>query len=232
MSRMIPETVGPSAKSRRGCLMKKVMAAVAAGAVLVVAGVATAQARVNVSVNIGVPVAVAPIPQPVLATTYGPASPWQDVQPEIYFDEPPRFIYSPNLGFHVSVGIPYDIAYINNGYYLNRGGYWYLAPSYSGPWSVVSHRRLPPGLRQHRYEQIRHYRDYEYGSYVRDRDRYRGTWYQPNRIQRVQYRDGRMNHRIEQRRDHWHGRDWKDRRDGRWNGKDDRRDGRDHGRGR
>jgi len=227
-----------SARSRKGCLMKKMVAVTVLLLVVVVAGAATAHARVNVSVNIGIPVAVAPVPQPVVVAGYPDESPWTAVQPELVFDEPPRFIYSRNLGFHVSVGVPYDIAYVNNGYYLYRGGSWYLAPAYYGPWSMVSQRRLPPGLRNHRYEQIRQYRDYEYRSYMRDRDHYRGTWHQPHRVQRVEHRDWRKDNRIE-RKDHW-----KDRRDDRWDrrdgrrdnrrdGRDDRKhDGRDYGRGR
>ena len=218
--------------------MKKIFATSAAAVLLVVAGVATAQAGVNLSVHLGVPV-VAPAP-PVVPVTYSgyPAgSPWQVVQPDIYLDEAPSFIYSPNLGFHVSVGIPYDIAYINNSYYLYRGGSWYLAPSYSGPWSMVSYRRLPPPLHRHRYEQIRHYRDHEYRSYLHDRDRYRGNWHHPRQIHAVGYRDGysdgyrkhRMEHRKDHgdgdRREHWKGRGGRWDRDDRW-GRDGRWDGR------
>lgn len=187
----------------------RMIATSVAAVVLVVAGVATAQAGgVNLSVHIGVPVAApAPAVVPVSYPEYPAGSPWPVVQPEIYLDEPPSFIYSPNLGFHVSVGIPYDIAYLNNSYYLYRGGYWYLAPSYTGPWTVVSYRRLPPLLHKHRYEQIRYYRDYEYRSYQRDRDHYRGNWYRPRHIQGVTYRDGyrdgyRKQH-IEHRKERW-----------------------------
>ena len=190
--------------------MKKRMVATSVAAVLlVVAGVATAQAGgVNLSFHIGVPV-VAPAPAvvPVGYSDYPSGSPWPVVQPEIYLDEPPGFIYSPNLGFYVSVGAPYDIAYIDNGYYLYRGGYWYLAPSYRGPWSIVSYRRLPPLLHQHRYEQIRHYRDHEYRSYLHDRDRYRGNWHRPKYIPAVAYRDGYRDgyrkHKIEHRQERW-----------------------------
>ena len=205
--------------------MKRTIRATSAAAVLlVVAAAATAQAGMNLSVHVGVPV-VAPAPQvvPVAYPGYPTGSPWPVVQPEIYLDEPPSFIYSPNLGFHVSVGIPYDIAYINSSYYLYRGGNWYLAPSYTGPWNIVSYRRLPPVLHKHRYEQIRHYRDYEYRSYLRDRDHYRGTWHRPRQIYATGYRDGykanRVEHRIDQRKEHWKGRGDRWDRDGRWDGR-------------
>jgi len=219
--------------------MKRTIIATSAAAVLlVVAAAATAQAGMNVSVHIGVPV-VAPAPPVVVPVTYPsyPAgSPWPVVQQEIYLDEPPSFIYSPNLGFYVSVGIPYDIAYVDNSYYLYRGGNWYLAPAYTGPWNIVSYRRLPPVLHKHRYEQIRHYRDYEYRSYLRDRDHYRGNWHRPRHIYATGYRDGykanRVEHRFERGRDRWDGRGdhWKGGgrwdRDGRWEGRrgHDRRD--------
>jgi len=195
--------------------MKKSILA-AAAVLLVFAGAATAQAKVYFNVNIDVPVPVAPVPV-VTSTSYDP---YPSYAPQVAVTETPNFIYSPNLGFYVSVGIPYDIAYVNNGYYLYRGGYWYLSPSYRGPWALVSQRRLPPVLHKHRYEQIRYYRDREYRSYLHDRQNYRGNWYRP-----VEYRGA---DRWDGRRDH--------NRDGRWDGRRDHdRDGRkDHrdGRGR
>lgn len=181
---------------------------IAAALLLVVAGAATAEARVNFNVNVDVPVVMAPVPSVAVATGYQ-GVPAQMVNWRGYSDvaEPPRFIYSPDLGFHVSVGTPYDMVYLDNGYYLYRGGYWYASPSFRGPWATVSQRRLPQGLRVHRYEQVRHFRDHEYGSYLRDRDHYRGTWYRPG------------DRRVEDRRDnHYDGR------------RDDRRDGRRDGR--
>lgn len=178
--------------------MKKV---IAAAFVLVVAGAATAQAGVNLHLNIGVPVAAAPM------TPFEVAASYPTVPSQLVLEEPPRFIYSPNLGFYVSVGIPHDIAYIDHGYYLYRGGYWYLAPSYQGPWSLVRQRRLPPELRRHRYEQIRHFRDREYRAYVRDRGHYRGAWYRPSgghALKRGDHRDdrGREHGRYDRGRDH------------------------------
>ena len=207
---------------------------IAAALLLVVAGAATAQARVDFNVHIDVPVAVAPVPPPVAVATYPAGYPvgyqggYQGGYPapsQIVYEEPPRFIFSPNLGFYVSVGTQYDIAYVDNGYYLYRGGNWYLAPYYGGPWSVVSYRRLPHGLHKHSYQQIRHYRDHEYRSYSRDRGHYRGNWHHP-KVERVNYRkDGhRYDHRDnrDNRRDYW-----ELRRDHR----DDRRDHRDGHRG-
>jgi hypothetical protein len=99
--------------------------------------------------------------------------------PTVVIETAPRFIYSPPLGFHVSVGAPYDIVYLGNSYYLYNNGYYYRSSSYNGPWVGVESRRLPKGLRKHRYEDIRRYRDREFHRYERDRDHYRGRWHNP-----------------------------------------------------
>lgn len=181
--------------------MKKYLAA----AVLVVlTGAATAQAGVGVSVNIGIPVQMAPVPATVVAYP-GYATAYSDA---------PGFIYSPSLGFHVSVGLPYDVVYIDNCYYQHRGGRWYMSPSYGGAWSYVSYRSLPRQLHRHRYEEIRHYRDTEYRSYQRDRDHYRGTWYRPAAMHSHDRWDSRVIDRRHDNRDN--------RRNDRWDHKRDR----------
>jgi hypothetical protein len=118
----------------------------------------SAHAGVNVDINLGIPV---PLPPTVVVQT------------------PPEFIYSPSLGFYVSVGAPYDIVYLGSDYYLYRDGYYYRSRSYNGPWVGVEGRRLPPGLRRHRYEEIRRYRDGEYRRFNHDRAHYNGRWYKP-----------------------------------------------------
>ena len=177
--------------------MKKVITAV----FFVLAATATAQARVDVKLNIGVPVAA---PPPVV-TVYQPELPPPNVPPQLVIEEAPRFIYAPELGYYVSVDIPYDIAYIKNRYYLYSGGYWYLSTSYWGPWSFVSQRRLPIGLRKFRYEQIRLFRDREYQVYMHDRNRYHGTWYRPSGgrepERRVEHRDERREERRDEMRE-------------------------------
>jgi len=119
---------------------------------------ASAHAGVNVDINLGIPV---PLPPTVVVQT------------------PPEFIYSPSLGFYVSVGAPYDIVYLGNEYYLYRNGYYYRSHSYNGPWAGVEGRRLPPGLRRHRYAEIRRYRDVEYRRFNHDRSHYNGRWHRP-----------------------------------------------------
>ncbi|QXE89064.1 hypothetical protein KP001_11360 [Geomonas subterranea] len=192
--------------------MKKL---IALAFVIVLAAAATAQARVDFSVNIGVPVAVAPAPVVYPAPVAYPAPP-----APVAYAEPPSFIYSPALGFYVSVGLPYDVVYMDNCYYQNRDGYWYMANSYRGPWTYVAPRRLPYGLHQHRYEQIRYYRDHEYRTYLSDRERYRGNWYRPV----AERRDGRWGERRDYYRDAYRNGYRDDRRDDR---RDDHRGDRD-----
>lgn len=199
----------------------------AAAFVIVLAGAATAQARVEVSVNFGIPVAVAAPPPATVVTypsvtypAYAPAP-----VPVAYAD--PGFIYSPRLGFYVSVGLPYDVVYLDNCYYHFRNGRWYMSPTYGGGWSYLAPNRVPYQLHRHGYDRIVYYRDREYRRYLDDRHHYRGRWYRPEAMHRqVRWDDRGID------RDHRWGRD-RDR-DGYRDGYRDRdRDGyRDRDRGR
>jgi hypothetical protein len=183
---------------------------IAAAVLVVIAGAATAQARVNLNVNVDIPVPVAQAPAPAYPPpAYPPPAPVVVAPPpapadvQLVIQEPPSFVYSQNLGFYVSVGTPYDMVYVDNGYYLYRAGYWYYSPYYYGPWSYVGPRRLPMGLRRYRYEQIRHFRDHEYRLYQRDREHYRGNWYRPvaRGAERREERREDRHERHEERRD-------------------------------
>lgn len=135
-------------------------------------------AGVDLDVNIRVPspqpfVVVEPPPQ----QTYVPTVTRQP--PVIVYESQPRFIFSPILGVYISVGGPYDIVYIGNSYYFYSGGFWYVGPTYRGPWVVAQKRALPKVLKRYRYEQIRSYRDAEYRVYLRNPSHYRGKMYEP-----------------------------------------------------
>ena len=108
----------------------------------------------NVGINIGnTPrVAVPVAPQPVYA-------------PPIVIEEPPEFIEPPQLGFYAAVGVPYDLFFVSNRYYLYRGNAWYAAPRYNGPWASVHYNSLPGKLRRHSFKRVRHYRDAGYRQY-------------------------------------------------------------------
>lgn len=164
-----------------------------AAALIVGTQAVTAYAGLNVNLNIGAP----PPPPVVVAPPPAPVAP----PPRVVLEAPPRFIYSPELGLYVSIGIPYDIVYTGEGYYLYSGGYWYNAPYYNGPWVMVPPRRLPPLLHRHRYEEIRHFRDHEYRIYQKDRDHYRGRMYNPGE-HRERREERREEHREEYRDRH------------------------------
>ena len=170
---------------------------------LVVAGAAAAQAGLNLNLNLNVPATPAqapPPPPPGPPLSYQPELPSVGAPAQLLLEEPPRFIFSPELGFYLSVDVPYDIAYIDRNYYLYSGGSWYLSRTYWGPWAMVSQRRLPSGLRRYRYEQIRNFRDRQYQVYLHDRERYRGTWYRPSEVRKVERREEHKEERRDERR--------------------------------
>jgi hypothetical protein len=113
---------------------------------------------------------IAPPPAPVVA---------YPAPPQAVFGVPPRFIYSPHLGFYVAVETPYDAVFLDGEYYLWSKGFWYAAPYYNGPWVVVQAGRVPPPLHRFGWKEIRRYRDSEYREYHRDQKHYKGQWYLP-----------------------------------------------------
>jgi YXWGXW repeat-containing protein len=151
--------------------MKSYRRSLLAATLLIVANLSIAAAEVNVNVHVGVPapVVVAPPPPPARTVII------EDIQ------EPPDFILPSPLGFYVAVGLPYDLVYIDSTYYMYRDNGWYRAPHYRGPWKMVKYRHLPPGLRRHKLERVRYYRDEEYHVYQRERDHYRGRHFRPEK---------------------------------------------------
>ncbi|NTV01577.1 MAG: hypothetical protein HGB04_02170 [Chlorobiaceae bacterium] len=109
-------------------------------------------ARVDFNINIGPPpVIIAPMPPPPPPRHH-----------RIFIEGRPRFVYSPDLGFSVSVGSPYDIVYYGDRYYVYDDGGWYWAPGYDGPWIFIEDYRLPGRIRRFRHEEIRRYGDEEF----------------------------------------------------------------------
>jgi hypothetical protein len=117
--------------------------------------------------------------------------------PAILFDVAPNFLAPSSLGFYVGVDTPYDILFSSDYYYLYYGNSWHRARHHNGPWVEVPYRQLPPGIRKHRIEQIRSYRDREYRVYRDNRDHYRGRQFRPEHERRGEYRDDRRNDRRE-----------------------------------
>lgn len=115
----------------------------------------------------------------------------------IVISQPPDFLYPPELGFGVAVGVPYDLFYLNGVYFVFRGGDWYHTTSYGGNWVRVRGRDLPPALRRYKIDQIHSFRDREYGLYRKDREHYRGRRFSPEVRGREERRDMRAPAREE-----------------------------------
>ena len=117
--------------------------------------------------------------------------------------QPPLFLYPPDLGYYVAVGVPFGLFYVDNYYYSIRRGVWYVSPHYNGPWYHVRSGHLPPRLVRYRYRDVIHRRDAEYRHYMKDRDHYRGRQYHPGERN---WKEERGNdHGREKGRDHGHG---------------------------
>jgi hypothetical protein len=154
--------------------------------VLVIAAIAAASsAQAEVNVNIGVPA-----PRVVVSAP-----------PAVMFDVAPHFIAPSRLGFYVGVDTPYDIFLISDVYYLYYGNRWLRARHHNGPWVEVPYRQLPPGIRRHRIEQIRSYRDQEYRVYRTDRDHYRGRHFRPDHERKQEMKEDRRHEREEMKDD-------------------------------
>ncbi len=109
--------------------------------------------------------------------------------PPIVVSQPPDFLYPPELGFGVAVGVPYDMFYLGDVYYVFRGGGWYRTSAYGGNWIQVRPRELPPELRRYKIARIHQFRDREYRVYGRDRDHYRGQHFRPEVRGREEHRE-------------------------------------------
>jgi hypothetical protein len=137
------------------------------------------EARINVSLDIGTPppVVLAPAPPPL--------------HRRLPIAQRPEFLYLPSLGFSVSVGIPFDIIYYGEHYYIFQNGLWYCSSAHDGPWSVIEISRVPDRIRMYRYDEIRHYRDEfdqqrhhdnrDLHNFRRDRFELRGPLHHPKR---------------------------------------------------
>ncbi len=111
----------------------------------------------------------------------------------IIVDDPPLFLVPAALGFHVAVGVPYDMFHIEGRYYLQKEEVWYVAPGYGGPWKVTRRDRLPRGLARGRYADIIALRNEEYVHYQRNPGHYKGQSYRPEKIHKAG--QGKGNHK-------------------------------------
>ena len=94
----------------------------------------------------------------------------------------PNLLFVPQLGFYVSVGLPYDLLFFDNFYYVYHNDHWYHSQYYRGPWVVVKHNRLPRAIKKHRWHTIRDYCDREYRRHNKHRWlKHRNEVYKENR---------------------------------------------------
>jgi hypothetical protein len=138
-------------------LMKKALTIAVLTATTLGMGAPDAYAQLNVDLNIFSPAPVYAAPPPPN---------WHHRR---YFDRRPDFLFTPRLGFSVSVGGPYDMIWYGDRYYVYDNGDWYCSPRYDGPWSFIEYRRLPRSIQRYRYDDIRRYRDDEYRRRYHDR---------------------------------------------------------------
>jgi len=99
--------------------------------------------------------------------------------PPLSIEQAPQFLYSPQLGMYVAVGVPYDLVYTGNEYFYWYGGRWFHGPYYNGPWAFATRAYYPPALLRFRIGYIRHYRNYEYRQWQRHGRNYRGRVHRP-----------------------------------------------------
>jgi len=121
--------------------------------------------------------------------------------PVVSIEEDVHFVYPAQLGFYVAVGVPYDLFYVKNSYYLCRDGRWFRAHGSHGPWVATQYRNLPPGLRRHKLERVREYRNAEYDVYRRDRDHYRGKHFMTGKDDWQAHRKAEKEHMKEEKRE-------------------------------
>jgi len=177
-------------------------------AVLAFASAASAgNVGVDVNLHIGnqpqqviVPAPVAPPPTQVIVREPAPPA-------IVSIEDDVDFVYPSQLGFYVAVGLPYDLFYVRNNYYLFRDGRWFRASGSHGPWVSTRYRELPPGLRRHDMERIRAYRSAEYDVYRHDRDHYRGRhfraarddWKEHRKAEKERWKEARREEKEERR---------------------------------
>lgn len=147
----------------------------------------------GVGLNVGLPwvVAPAPVPPPAYAypdTAYEPAM----------LEDAPEFVQPPELGFYVAVGVPYDLYFYNNSYWVNRGNIWYSSAYYNGPWSRTYYNDVPYVFNRFPFERIRHYRDSYYGRYQQHGDWQGYNHFRPDRRNDFRGRPGSDRHDFAQ----------------------------------
>lgn len=82
-----------------------------------------------------------------------------DYSQPVVIQEPPDFIQPPEVGFYIATGVPYDLYFSSNLFYLYSGSVWYTSSYYNGPWTKAHQNRIPYAIRSYPREKIHYYRD-------------------------------------------------------------------------
>jgi hypothetical protein len=67
--------------------------------------------------------------------------------PEVYLAAPPQFLRPDGEKFYLAIDVPYDLFYLDNGFYLLYRGAWFASDCFEGPWEKLGKERTPPALR-------------------------------------------------------------------------------------
>jgi hypothetical protein len=82
----------------------------------------------------------------------------------------PRMVFVTEFGVSFAPELEFELFEFEGVWYTYREDRWFRARAYDGPWVVVEHRHLPPGLRKLRPGQVREY----YREHGEDRERGNG----------------------------------------------------------
>lgn len=97
--------------------------------------------------------------------------------PKIVLPSPPPMVWLPTLQVYVAHNSPHQLFHHERQYYLHHQDVWYIGPGYAGPWTVVKHKQVPPGLRKHRGEHWGKYQREAAQHYREGRDHGRSPFY-------------------------------------------------------
>ncbi len=67
----------------------------------------------------------------------------------------PRMVFVSEFGVAFAPDLDIELYEVGGVWFSFRSGGWYRADAYDGPWVVVEHRRLPPGLAKVKPGQVR-----------------------------------------------------------------------------
>jgi hypothetical protein len=78
--------------------------------------------------------------------------------PPIVLHQAPRTVYLAEPAVYAVVDTPYDLYLVGGRYYYSYRDNWFWSPRYSGPWTPVVYRSLPPGLQKFKVTKLREFR--------------------------------------------------------------------------